>query len=360
MTGMCDRSSRRHVNKLLATGFLEEKIFRGSNAAFILKINPEFLVARPVKLLTEILVDQHTAKYPDSPIPAQTYKFFSSLRPSFQDFPSGIIKAACPHVKVNPDTFNNNILSKGIVDNSLHTKSKRPQKLTVINNELNNSSCVGNLDNKNPEQTNVRFQETPTQDYHQKIRQESQDNIPPAALEKIFSYTGTAWNFAHSLLYGNRKFSPDQEQTAKNFIAGFFLEFAKNNKNKRLSSCYDDFVLTIQIIHEFTKKRVYWMIAKPEYFFDPHFKGGFYGAAKDWLPRQKARQKHTKDWNSNKKKVARLYLYYTAKPTFERYQKCTQELGKLKNKKFLDMFNTCVLDNDKFNPEFLNQKSQAV
>jgi len=47
MTGMSDRSSRRHVNKLLATGFLQEKIFRGSNASFILKINPEFLVARP-------------------------------------------------------------------------------------------------------------------------------------------------------------------------------------------------------------------------------------------------------------------------------------------------------------------------
>jgi hypothetical protein len=359
MTGMCARSSRRHVNKLLATGFLEEKIFRGSNASFILKINPEFLVARPIKKLNDLLLKQHVERYPGSPISPLTLKYYNSLRPSFSDFPEGIIRTVCPHVEINPDTFNNNILDKGIVDNSLHTKSKRPQKLSVINNDLKDSSCVGNPDNKNPEQTNVRPGEDQNQDYQQKIQRESKENVPVAVLSIIFTFTETAWNFAHSLLYENRQFSKEQEQSAKNFIAGFFLEFAKTNKNKRLSSCYDDFALTIQIIHDYTKKRVDWMIARPEYFFDPHFKGGFYGAIKEWLPKQKDKQKQTKDWNTNKKKVTKLYLEYSKNPTFEQYRKATQQLGKLKNKKFLEIFNACVLDNSKFNTQFLNRYAQA-
>jgi len=355
MTGMSDRSARRHVNKLLATGFLEEKIFRGTNTSFELKINPEFLVARPQKQLTEMLINQHVQRYPGMPINPFTYKHYTSARPSFTDFPNGIIRTICPHIEINPDTFNNNILSKGIVDNSQPTKSKRPQKLSVINNDLKDSSFVGNPDNKNPEQTNVRLGVDQNQDYQQKIQRESKENVPAATLSIVFSFTETAWNFAHSLLYENRQFLPEQEQAAKNFIAGFFLEFTKNNKNRRISSCYNDFVLTIQIVHEYARKRVDWVIARPEYFFDPHFKGGFYGAAKDWLPKQKNKQKQTKDWNTNKKKVSELYLEYSNNPTFEQYRKCTQKLGKLKNKKFLDIFNTCVLDNDKFNTHFLNQ-----
>jgi hypothetical protein len=359
MTGMSDRSARRHVNKLLATGFLNEKVFKGTNTSFELKINPEFLVARPQKQLTEMLINQHVQRYPGMPINPFTYKHYTSARPSFTDFPNGILRTICPHIEINPDTFNNNILSNGIVDNCLHTKSKRPHKLSVINNDLKIPAGAENPDNKNPEQTNVRQGVNQNQSYQQKIEREQQKNIPPTALSLVFSFTETAWNFAHSLLYENRQFLPEQEQTAKSFIAGFFLVFAKSNKNRRISSCYDDFVLTIQIIHEYTRKRVDWMIARPEYFFDPHFKGGFYGAAKDWLPKQKHKQKQTKDWNTNKKLVAKLYHYYSSDPTFERYRKCTQRLGKLKNKKFLDTFNACVLENENYNTQFLNQQCQS-
>lgn len=357
MTGICDRSSRRHVNKLLATGFLQEKVFRGSNASFIIKINPEFLVARPQKKLTDLLINQHIERYPGMPISPITYKHYKSLRPSFTDFPSGIIRTVCPDVAINPDTFNNNILEKGIVDNCIDTKSKRPKKITVINNEFDNPAKCGNPDNNYPEQANVRHFVTQDQSYQQKIQRENKKNFPPALFANIFSFTELAWNFAHSLLYDNRPFQPEQEQAAKNFIAGFFLEFAKNNKNRRLSACYGDFVLTIQIIHDYTRKRVDWMIARPEYFFDPHFKGGFYGAVKDWLPKQKDKQKQTKDWNTNKKKVSEHYLAYSKNPTFEQYRMATQQLGKLKNKKFLEIFNACVLDNSKFNTQFLNQQN---
>ncbi len=163
MTGMCDRSARRHVNKLLATGFLEEKIFRGTNAAYVLKINPEFLVARPNKKLTELLIKQHIESFPGIPMSSVTYKYYLSLRPSFTDFSSGIIRTECPHIEVLQDTFNNNILSKGIVDNSLHTKSKRPQKLSVINNAFKTPEKSGRQDDTKQEQTIVRLQENKNQ-----------------------------------------------------------------------------------------------------------------------------------------------------------------------------------------------------
>ena len=358
MSGMCDRSSRRHVNKLLAIGFLEEKIFRGSNTSFILKINPEFLVARPKKELNELLLKQHVQRYPESPISSITLKYFNALRPSFSDFPEGIIRTVCPHVEITPDTYNNNILSKGIVDNSLHTKSKRPQKLSVINNDLKDSSCVGNPDNKNPEQTNVRHGADQNQDYQQKIRQQSKENVAAGALSLVFSFTDLAWSFVRSLLYENREFDPLQEQAAKRYIAGFFLEFAKNNRDKRISQAYNEFATTIQIIHEYTRRKIEWQIARPEYFFDPHFRGGFYNAFKNWLPKHKHQQKQNKEWNSHKKLVAQLFRYYNANPGFERYKQCTQRLGKLKNKKFLDIFNTCVLNQENYNTQTLNQQNQ--
>jgi hypothetical protein len=357
MTGMCGRSARRHVNKLLATGFLLEKVFRGSNAAFILKINPEFLVARPNKKLTDLLINQHVERYPAMPICPITLKLYKSLKPSFTDFPSGIIRTLCPHVEINPDTFNNNILSKGIVDNCLHTKSKRPQKISVINNDLKNSSCVGNPDNKNPEQTIVRHQESQNQDYQQKIQREKQKNIPPAMLHSIFFFTELAWNFVRSLLYENREFQPGQIQAAKHHIAGYFLEYVRNNNPKTISQCYNEFITTIQIIDDYTKRKVEWQTARPEYFFDPRFSGGFHRAFKEWLPKHKEKQKKNKEWNTNKKLVAQLFRYYSTDPTFERYRKCTQRLGKLKNKKFLDTFNTCILDKDNYNNQFLNQQN---
>jgi len=357
MTGMCARSSRRHVNKLLAIGFLQEKIFRGSNTSFILKINPEFLVARPEKKLNDLLISQHVEKYPGMPISPVTYKHYNSLRPSFTDFPEGIIRTVCPHVEINPDTFNNNILSKGIVDNSLHTKSKRPQKLSVINNELKNSSFVGNPDNKNPEQTNVRNPESQNQDYQQKIQREKQKTISPALFTSIFFFTELAWNFVRSLLYDNRDFMPEQVQAAKHHIAGYFLEYARNNNPKTISKCYNEFITTVQIIDDYTRRKIEWQTARPEYFFDPKFKGGFQRAFKEWLPKHKEKQKKNKEWNSNKKLVAQLYRHYSTDPTFERYRKCTQRLGKLKNKKFLDTFNSCILDKDNYNNQFFNQQN---
>ncbi len=146
-----------------------------------------------------------------------------------------------------------------------------------------------------------------------------------------------------------------QEQTAKRYIAGFFLEYAKNNNPRTISQCYNEFITTIQIIDDYTKRKVEWQIARPEYLFDPKFKGGFYRAFNDWLPKHKERQKNNKEWNTNKKLVAQLYRYYSIDPTFERFRQCTQRLGKLKNKKFLDIFNTCILDKDKYNTQFLNQ-----
>lgn len=355
MTGMCDRSARRHVNKLLATGFLEEKIFRGTNAAYVLKINPEFLVARPNKKLIDMLIKQHIENFPGIPISSVTYKYYHSLRPSFTDLSSGILRTECPHIEVLQDTFNNNILSKGIVDNSIHTKSKHPQKISVINNAIKIPDKNGRQDDTKQEQTIVRLKENTNQDYQQKIKIEFQKNIPPALFSSIFSFTDLAWNFAHSLLYENRPMNPNQEQTTKRYIAGFFLEYVKNNNPRTISQCYNEFITTIQIIDDYTKRKVEWQIAKPEYLFDPKFNGGFYRAFNDWLPKHKERQKNNKEWNTNKKLVAQLYRYYSADPTFERYRQCIQRLGKLKNNKFLNTFNTCILDKDKYNTQFLNQ-----
>ena len=357
MTGMSGRSSQRHVNKLLATGFLQEKIFRGTNAAFVLKINPEFLVARPKKKLNDLLLSQHIERYPGLPINPITYKHYMSLRPSFTDFPLGLIKTVCPHIEINPDTYNNNILSIGIVDNSQNPKRKHPQKISVINNESKIPANAGNPDNKNPEQTNVRQMEVENQSYHRKIQHEPQKNLPPALLSSIFLLTDLAWNFVRSLLYDNRDFQPEQEQTAKYYIAEYFIDYAQNNNPRTLRQGYNEFITTIQIIHDYTRRNIEWQIARPEYLFDPRFKGGFYRAFKDWLPKHKQKQKQNKQWNSNKKLVAQLYRYYTTDPTYESYRKCTQRLGKLKNKKFLDIFNSCVLDNDNYNNQFLNQRN---
>jgi len=355
MPGMSDRSSRRHVNKLLAIGFLREKIFRGTYTSFVLKINPEFIVARPHEKLTDMLINQHVERFPGMLISSAMLTLFKSLRPSFIDFPSGVIRTICPDLAINPDTFNNNILSKGIVDNCLNSKSKWPQKISVINNELKDSSCIGNPDNKNPEQTNVRHGVEQNQDYQQKIQREKQKNIPPAMFQSIFFFTELAWNFVRSLLYDGREFSPGQVQTAKFYIAGYFLEYAKNNNPRTISQSYNEFVTTIQIINDYRNRNIEWQTARPEYFFDPRFNGGFYRAFKEWLPKHKEKQKNNKEWNTNKKLVAQLYRYYSTDPTFERYRKCTQRLGKLKNTKFLDTFNTCILDNDKYNHQFLNQ-----
>jgi hypothetical protein len=357
MTGMSGRSSQRHVNELLATGFLKEKIFRGSNASFVLKINPEFLVARPEKLLNDMLIGQHVAKHPGFPISPITYKQYMSLRPSFTDYSFGIIKTVCPHIEIKPDTFNNNILHKGIVDNYVHTKSQGPQKLTVINNEFQIPAEAGKPDNKKPEQTNVRQLQNEDKSYQRKIQRENQKNIPPEIFSTIFLFTELAWNFVRSILYQNRPFQPEQVQAAKKYIAGYFIEYARNNNPRTLSQAYNEFITTIQIIDDYTKRKIEWQTARPEYFFDPNFTGGFHRAFKEWLPKHKEKQKKNKQWNSNKKLVSQLFRYYSMDPSFERYRKCTQRLGKLKNKKFLDTFNSCVLDNDKYNHQFLNQKN---
>jgi len=291
------------------------------------------------------------------PINPITYKHYNSLRPSFTDFPFGIIRTVCPHVEINPDTFNNNILSKGIVDNSQPTKSKQPKKLSVINNETINPTKGGNPDNKNPEQTNVRHQENQKESYQRKIQCENEKNISPAMLQSIFFFTELAWNFVRSLLYDNRDFMPEQVHATKHYIAGYFLEYVRNNNPKTISQCYNEFITTIQIIDDYTKRKIEWNTARPEYFFDPKFSGGFHRALKEWLPKHKEKQMKNKEWNTNKKLVAQLYRYYSIDPTFERYRKCTQRLGKLKNKKFLDTFNTCILDKDKYNTQFLNQQN---
>ena len=354
LTGMSDRSARRHVNKLLATGFLQEKVFRGTNTSFEIKIHPEFLVARPNEQLTEILLNQHAERYPGMPINPVTFKHYTSLRPSFSDIPSGILRSVCPVIEINPETFNNNILAKGIVDNSGREKGKRPQKLTVINNAFNNPEVSGKPE-AGPEQADRRYLEEEKQPFQQKILREKPKNFPAALFTTIFFYTDLAWNFARSLLYDNREFQPEQEQAAKSFIAGILIEYAKNNDPRKLAQCYNEFIVTSQIVKDYTNRKIEWQLARPEYFFDPKFKGGFHRAFKEWLPRHKEKQKKKKDWNSNKKLVATLFRYYSSNPNHHRYMQCINRLGRLKNKKFLDTFNACVLDKEKFNHQFLNQ-----
>ena len=303
LTSMSPRSAQRHVNKLLATGFLEEKVFRGTNASYLLKINPEFLVARPHPVLTEQLIKQHIEKYPALSIPPVTYRYYHSLRPSFTDAPDGILRSSCLHTAINQDTLNNKILSKGIVDNCGKQNSKPTEKITVINNVFDRSA-IAEQDNTKQEQIGIRPSAEEEQAYRQKIRRSNQNNFPAEIFSSVFFFTDLAWNFARSLLYENREFQPEQEQAAKTFIAGIFTGFARNNNPKKLAQCYNEVIVTMQIIHDYTRRKIEWQLARPEYFFDPKFSGGFHRAFNEWLPNHQKNRERNKQWNSNKKLVA--------------------------------------------------------
>lgn len=336
MTGTSARTIRRHIKKLIAIGFITEKIFQGKNTSYAIKLNPDFLVARPDPELSNLLIKQFTTENPTTPIPLMTIRYYQSISPSFSDFPGGVILTSCPHIEIKQDSKNNNILS-GIVENWHKSKnSQHPTKIFVFNNKFKSSSAVGTPDTKQ-EQTSIGNQSSINQSFTETLRQEK--NFAPAVWDEIHKMTEMSWTFASKLLYPKRKFRPEVILIAKRHIAAFYAAYmSQDDKRLKPGGFFMIFTSLVQMIRDHIDRNTDYRIYTPDYFFSPQFRGGFNDALQKWLPNQRIKEAETKEWNTHRKLVSSLFAKFCLNPGYETYHNATQRLGKLKNPKFLNRF----------------------
>ena len=85
----------RHIRKLLAAGIIKEKIFRGSNTSYELKLNENLIQFRPNTMYNFYLMEVYKTMLGSAEVKDQYLRGISSFSPSLAHFPYGFTLANC-------------------------------------------------------------------------------------------------------------------------------------------------------------------------------------------------------------------------------------------------------------------------
>lgn len=352
------RTIRRHIKRLLQANVLTEKVFRGSNASYQLRFNPQILLITGLK---SVEITKESSKTQKNKLTEN--QFFKNE-----------IRTTCPHTDSSNNSYINNIIIG--VDKKLNTEEERSSLSLTVNNCSSNKS--GNNFSGYVEEEGVKnFDEFDSQGklgarnfyqnetHNQGVKGVEEEGKSVAAKEQAedmvsrfeaarFSdlnlYVDSLWKLAKNTLYENVFLTENQEKRAKELL---FLWYEPVKKHQ-LNRVHNVYVERIELVRKYVAKdRDNRYVQLPDRYFNPENKHGFTGT-KVWYENQVRSKRKTRfklilhaqirRFLNNEKKDTSLQS-----PRLQLFRKCEARIGKLKDLELLNQFYASILDKSTFN-----------
>lgn len=354
-TGYSKSTIFRHIKRLrdADVGILlpwSKDNFHGTKADYDIEFNPKWLIANQEGIFSIWVKWAYMKMGGLNMISMEKLREFNELRPSFLHAPAGIYKiATCNHISNR--TFNNINMISGV---SEFTGQLTTQNASLLSGEFTNNLVLNNLTEHGENAKGV-----PGAENNQHSGVNNQKSFPGEKnmtdeRKKIELYTYSAWNFAYTMLWKDKKFPPERIEEAKRHIFKYFSENNYPNYAQQVLNCFcQRIILTSRYINRAPER----FVPLPDIYFDPFFKQGFAGT-KQWLQNVFDKRKTNKNYYSNIKLFSKVYRDYCRDMSLQNYNKARQLLSRTKDDKLLSTFNECVLNYQEFNPGLFTKMYQ--
>lgn len=197
-----------------------------------------------------------------------------------------------------------------------HTDKRTLRRwLTPYENEI--GKRIGNI--YTPKQVELIFQKLgvprqnqvvlfPNEDTQHNITGKTEKEI--VVEENVAEYVDAAWNFAHAILWSEKRFSEEEIASVRKFLLEYFTFPSKNKEKvsleKRLSVLCQRILITRSYLDFMPDYR---FVPNPAVWFDRKFKYGFSGTSK-WLKKVQEGRKINPQYREELEVLSKLYHEY--------------------------------------------------
>lgn len=354
----------RHIRKLTCAGVIKEKVFRGSNTSFDLKLNENLIHLRPNQEYNFYLMELYKVMMGDAQVKPQAFRGLSSFSGTLANFPFGFTLASCKHISTGIILLEHKInMESGIVSFDFRLRAN-----SSLENQAANENFDKNLNNKgqiagqkNLDQVarggpgaaageneftdfEADYQETmqvgvslDRADHQKKNRQQAKSEE-----EKLWKEVLSFYCYATAILWPNRIITTfERNRICAHIYKHFKAALGDNPVIPGVYNFRGTFMFRILLTQKYLKKNPMWTIESPSSYFDFENKRGFNGTV-EWVDRSKKMEEQNKLYLDHYRKFIQGWKDFTKQPDMQTYRSVAQTLGKLKNECWVTYFNQGV------------------
>ncbi|WP_299183736.1 hypothetical protein [uncultured Aquimarina sp.] len=358
LTHASERTIKRHIKRLLASGILTGKIWHGSNASYELFINPKILWIKGVGRVEKSKMTEESQK---------TISTDNQLNTKYKS-------TKCPHTEPYKKTYkrNNRIIAVDFVDNqdALSTceglgvtdKTTRRSSLPLTSVALTGKKPIKDTkktrrkdpfeearrkdawreDWKNDEEI-LQKRQTGAQNFEVKPTAEKDKNVPSQATRHAFlsKYALELWQLSQQVLYKDVWLSKRQQNIGLNLVYKWY----ESVKPLALEKAHRQYKRRIHIVGNYINKDPdHRFVLLPYQFFNIDNKHGF-RKSKQWYRKDQEHQRFLQLQRIALREIRRFKRNEqkdTAEgiPRMELFRQCEQRISKLEIPELLDRFYT--------------------
>lgn len=350
-------TSYRHLNRLIECGIITEKIFRGSNTSFEIKLNQNLIHFRPNSDYNFHLADIYRRLLGDRPVKAAYFNGLFSFSATLANFPFGVTLASCNDTSTRTVLLEHKInMECGIVDFDLHLHTPSPSE------DQNNNADFDKDWNKESQKSCHSERGTPPncapppQDFEKDYtgvmlagksieRAENQKKtrtIPISEDERLWKEVLSFYCYAIAILWPDRIITQyERNRVCLNIFKQFKKQLGDNPVYPNVYSFRGTFMFRILLTKKYLNKNPLWTLESPLSYFDFTNVKGFNGT-EGWVDRSKQMEAQNKLYLEHYRKFIQGWKDYTKNPSVETYRQVSQQLGKMKNNCWINYFNQGV------------------
>ncbi|WP_430409197.1 hypothetical protein [Kordia sp.] len=364
MANVSERTIRRHIQRLLDTNVLTEKVYKGRKANYQLRFNSNILLINGLKAVKKQEYDEHKQKKEIT----DNQFFKTSLR------------TTCPQSESSNNSYINNVIIA--VDNKLKRSSlpltshyfsgnKTGNKFSrYVEKEgakqINEPLSQGTPGAKKNEPKDVEFSKKhPSNSYvlqnnfvekegqSKEVRKQAKDTasmLETSCFSSLNLYVDSLWNLSKETIYKNTFLTEYQELRAKELLRDWYKPVAEPN----LAKVHNIYVQRIELVRKYlVKDTENRYVQLPDRYFDVTNKHGFTGT-KAWYEthiraKQKTRLKlilhaQIRRFINNENKDTSKQI-----PRLQLFRDCEKRVGNLNTPELTNQFYASILNKTSFN-----------
>ena len=343
------RTIKRHINRLINSGIITQKIGHGSNASYELCISPEILWINGVGPVHNPSDLQHTIEKIAADNQSDT-----NLKPT-----------SCPHTETYKKTYkrNNRIITVDKLDNppeeetekvevrsslpltafsstsrKCKKKTKKTRRKDPLNEDARRKDAWREAGKTGGE--NAQKRQTGARNFHTDRKHQEENPAHNADRHAFLStYVQELWSFAVRELYNDVWLNKRQQRLGVRLIYDWYASVTPG----ALEKAHQQYKRRIRMVREYVKKDPdHRFVPLPFQFFDVHNPNGF-RKSKQWY---EAEQEHLKFLELQRITSATIRKFKRNQekdtgqgvPPLELFRQCEQRIGKLGVPRLLDRF----------------------
>lgn len=328
------RTIQRHIQRLILSGIIKEKKWRGRTANYLLWINPNVL----------FINDQVRVKYPKNQLKLDL------KRVAENECVTSVQRSICPHSDTSNNTGNiiNRIIAVDKRQDQKHPQSTSYETCHTLQRSspsLTNSTHTG-YKTRNTGENGRKNLEGAGENERLRTGRSKEMNAPKNSPERTASlsfYVQMLWLLAQKLLYRDAFLTDYQHQVAKELLTLWYEPVP----DKYLADVHQIYTDRIGLVRKYLNRHPQWSIQLPHLYFDPKNAVGFAGT-KVWYYKHIQRKKEVRNRRIVHNQIRKFLNNDTQsatarKPPIPLYLECKNRVLELGDPELLKVFDKAII-----------------